>query len=655
MAARTLADPASFGGGEGLDRFGGPDGGGRTRDGTASRTQTDPTAPGSAAVPASGRPAVPASPGGAGPTESGRAGVRTETDFSGLGRRIFPKRDPFAASAGSDAGAVGRGGASAARTAADGGASGRGDASASRTATDGGSFARGDSSSSSSSSSSSAAAAARTALDPGLAFRDAAAPGGGGPPFGGESFRGYPVERLLSSEGGEADIMVIRDGEGREYVLRLYREGREPAPGVMGKLVELSKRRSPYVVNTYEAGRDEGTGRFYEIQEYLPEGDLERWAAGRKVTGAEFWELASQLCEAVSIVHGQGLAHRDIKPDNILLRSRSPLRVALADFGISSAADPSGRSRETRTAATPLYSPPESFAGFAGPAGDWWSLGAVLLECAAGGHPLAGLPLNMVMREIGSRGIRVPEDLDASRARLLKGLLTRDDARRWGLEEVRAWLEGRRDLPVHYEGDLALSAQGGEGGFSRPFVFMGTAYRSPGALAGAFAAGPAAWGPAAASLSRGQVRDWLEENRAYDEAVSMEDPEAGEPDIALYSFILLFRPDLGHVWRGERLSLDYFAEALSSDSNTPSAEFVAGELVSGRLRALPAAAERRGRPMPPLLRILLESELAPPPGPLAALGPVAGLPPRREGLTREPTVEWPPRGGGVSVGPAAER
>jgi hypothetical protein len=444
------------------------------------------------------------------------------------------------------------------------------------------------------------------------------------------------VERLLSSEGGEADIMAIRDGEGREYVLRLYREGREPAPGVMEKLVGLSRRRSPFVVNTYEAGRDGATGRFYEIQEYLPEGDLDAWAGGRAISPREFGELALQLSGAVAMIHREGLVHRDIKPDNILLRSRSPLRVALADFGISSAADPSGSPRETRTAATPLYSPPESFAGFAGPAGDWWSLGVVLLECAAGRHPLAGLPLNMVMREIGSRGVRVPEGLDPRAERLLKGLLTRDDRRRWGEGEVRAWLSGRRDVPVHYEGDLALSARGGEGGFDRPFVFMDRPCRTPQALAEAFAASPAAWDAAAAALSRGRVRDWLEENRAYDEAVSMEDPEAAGPDEALYSFLLLFRPELGHVWRGERLSPELMGEILTSDANSPARERIASELVEGALERLPRAAERRGRAMPALLKVLLETR----PG---------GTPHR--GLAREPTVEWPPRGGAGDPAP----
>jgi serine/threonine protein kinase len=475
------------------------------------------------------------------------------------------------------------------------------------------------------------ASAARTVADRTGLPRE---PGRRAVPFGAESFRGYPVVRPLSSEGGEADIMVIRDGEGREYVLRLYREGREPAPGVMERLVALSSRRSPWVVNTYQAGLDEASGRHYEIQEYLPEGDLEAWARGRRIGPSEFRELASQLAEAVAIVHGEGLVHRDIKPDNILLRTKAPLRVALADFGISSAMDPSGQSRETRTAATPLYCPPESFAGFAGPAGDWWGLGAVLLECAAGTHPLAGLPLNMVMREIGSRGLAVPEDLDPACARLLKGLLTRDDRRRWGRAEVSAWLDGRRDVPVFYEADLQ-GKQGDGAGWSRPFTFMGEAYRSPGDLAAAFAAGPEAWDPAAAALSRGLVRDWMEDNRAYDEAVMADSAGLPDPDLSLYSFILLFGPDLGHVWRGERLSVDLFSEILTSPDNPPHRERTAEDLVSGRLRALPAEAERRGHRLPVLLRTLLET---------APEAPVSS------GLTREPTVEWPPRGAPDAAG-----
>jgi hypothetical protein len=457
-----------------------------------------------------------------------------------------------------------------------------------------------------------------------------------------ESFRGYPVARALSSEGGEADILVIRDGGGREYVLRLYRAGREPAPAVMERLVALSARRDPTVVNTYEAGLDGETGRFYEIQEYLPEGDLEAWARGRRLDGGEFRELAAQLARAVSMLHREGIVHRDIKPDNILLRSRSPVSVALADFGVSSAYAPGAAARETRTAATPLYSPPESFAGFAGPAGDWWSLGAVLLECLTGAHPLAGLPLNMVMREISSRGLRVPEGLPPGTGTLLKGLLTRDDRRRWGGAEVEAWLAGRRDVPVHYEGDAALAAAGGEGGFARPFVFLEGVYRDPRGLAGAFAASPAAWGPALAALSRGLVRDWLEENRAYDEAVSMDDPEAGTPDLRLYSFILHFRPDLGHVYRGERLSPDLFAEILADPAPPPHREAIARDLEEGRLRGLPAAARRRGRPLQGILRALLET--APEGGGAApALLAARGAAGPSRGHSREPLIEWPPR------------
>jgi hypothetical protein len=321
----------------------------------------------------------------------------------------------------------------------------------------------------------------------------------------------------------------------------------------------------------------------------------------------------------VLLIHAEGIVHRDIKPDNILLRARDPLQVALADFGISSVSDPGAAARETRTAATPLYSPPESFPGYSGPAGDWWSVAVVLLECLGGGHPLAGLPLNMVMREISSRGLKVPGGLPPGAGPLLKGLLTRDDRRRWGEEQITAWLSGRRHIPVYYEGDSALNSAGeGQGGFSRPFEFLGNAYRSPKELAGAFAANPASWARAVAVLSRGMVRDWLEENRAYDDAVSIDDTEAETADLKLSSFILHFRGDLGLVYRGERITLKLLTDVLSGALSGPNYQAIADDLTAGRLAGLPKMALRSGVPVPEILRVLLETRVRPEARPLGA-------------------------------------
>jgi serine/threonine protein kinase len=127
------------------------------------------------------------------------------------------------------------------------------------------------------------------------------------------------------------------------------------------------------------------------------------------------------------------------------------LEVALGDFGISSILAKNISIKETRMANTPLYAAPEAFADFASTAGDFWSLGTVLLECLEGYHPLDGLSINMVMREICSRGIKVPSNIPSDLEKLLMGLLTRDDKKRWRHKELISCLNGDLNIPVYYE------------------------------------------------------------------------------------------------------------------------------------------------------------------------------------------------------------
>ena len=70
-------------------------------------------------------------------------------------------------------------------------------------------------------------------------------------------------------------------------------------------------------------------------------------------------EIARQLCQALAAVHDQGLLHRDLKPQNVMLDGRG--KVRLTDFGLAAAADdiPAGEVRS----GTPLYMAPEQLAG----------------------------------------------------------------------------------------------------------------------------------------------------------------------------------------------------------------------------------------------------------------------------------------------------
>jgi hypothetical protein len=85
-------------------------------------------------------------------------------------------------------------------------------------------------------------------------------------------------------------------------------------------------------------------------------------------------------------------------------------------------------------------------------------VGVILLELLASQHPFAGLDERAVNLQLVSRGIRLPAGIPGNWLVLLKGLLTRDHAQRWGEKEVRAWLAGRADVPVHYDAEQAALA-----------------------------------------------------------------------------------------------------------------------------------------------------------------------------------------------------
>ncbi len=121
--------------------------------------------------------------------------------------------------------------------------------------------------------------------------------------------------------------------------------------------------------------------------------------------------LAIQVCAGLEHAHAMGLVHRDVKPQNLLLRADGVLKIA--DFGIARAVEGTQLTEAGTVLGTAVYLSPEQASGEqVSPAADIYSLGAVMYELIAGKPPFSSeknLPELVLKKRTG----RVPSLRDS--------------------------------------------------------------------------------------------------------------------------------------------------------------------------------------------------------------------------------------------------
>jgi len=140
--------------------------------------------------------------------------------------------------------------------------------------------------------------------------------------------------------------------------------------------------------------------RLYLVMEYL-EGELlsKRLGGDKRLPIDVAVSLAIQMADALVYLHGHDVAHRDLKPDNIMVLKDDSIK--LIDFGI--ALDTSARkltwSGLSQTMGTPDYMAPEQVKGRRGGArADIYSLGVILYEMITGALPFSDENVYAAMR-----------------------------------------------------------------------------------------------------------------------------------------------------------------------------------------------------------------------------------------------------------------
>ena len=143
----------------------------------------------------------------------------------------------------------------------------------------------------------------------------------------------------------------------------------------------------PNIVQVFDSGRDEGSGRYFIVMEYI-EGQscAEILRDDGWVEVDEALSIIEQACEGLHYAHRHGVVHRDVKPGN-LLRSLEG-EVKLADFGIAKATEQSSITQVGSVLGTAAYLAPEQARGEeAGPSADLYALGVVTYQLISGRLP----------------------------------------------------------------------------------------------------------------------------------------------------------------------------------------------------------------------------------------------------------------------------
>jgi len=161
----------------------------------------------------------------------------------------------------------------------------------------------------------------------------------------------------------------------------------------------IARLGNPHVVAVFDFGRE--AGEDYLVMEFVEGISLSQLLsqkAGRlDPVGAA--AIACQVADGLRAAHGAGIIHRDIKPDNILIRKDGQAKIA--DFGISRILEEVSRTMTGSVFGSPLFMAPEQIEG-RNPSGaiDVFALGGVLFRILTGRHPFEAEHAHAVMWRI---------------------------------------------------------------------------------------------------------------------------------------------------------------------------------------------------------------------------------------------------------------
>ena len=169
---------------------------------------------------------------------------------------------------------------------------------------------------------------------------------------------------------------------------------------------------SPNIVNVYDVGHDGDI--HYIVMEYVEGHTLKEYIdANGMLSWQETVEYAIQICSALDKAHKNGIIHRDIKPQNIILTNDGVLKVT--DFGIARASSNETKNMgESTMGSVHYFSPEQARGGYTDAKSDIYSLGIVMYELITGILPFNGeSPIAIAIKHMQEKPVS-PKEFNVS-------------------------------------------------------------------------------------------------------------------------------------------------------------------------------------------------------------------------------------------------
>jgi eukaryotic-like serine/threonine-protein kinase len=237
----------------------------------------------------------------------------------------------------------------------------------------------------------------------------------------------YEILELLG-QGGMGAVFKAKDRElDRLIALKVIRPELASHPEILRRfkqeLILARKVTHKNVIRIFDLGETDGV-KFISM-EYVDGRDLKTLLKQRgKFSPNEAASIISQICLALDAAHTEGVIHRDLKPQNILMHGQG--RITVMDFGIARSTETPGLTQTGLLVGTLDYMSPEQAKGEEVDArSDLFALGIVFYELLTGEIPFrADTALGTLLKRTQER-VRPPIESDSSIPRAVSDVVVR--------------------------------------------------------------------------------------------------------------------------------------------------------------------------------------------------------------------------------------